>query len=882
MRRTSKSGGQVFSERVRLVLIGCLTCFAFSGCNSQPPAAPSATAAPKVAAAAPAESGAAPSASPQPAETHAAKEESSAAEKAAAPSLAKPQPKPTAEQIAQWEKAGAPPLKLLACADGFEDVFVQSLAVTPDGKQFVLGGAKLSLWNTGAPKPTLDLLEKYKPEEVERPILSVGIAPNGEWVAAGDSKGRLRIWKLSDQSELFNIQAHEGRLTALAISPDSKQVATTSYSGEVRVWGSAEGKKTTDFKVDDQEIVEMAFYTDTALVCAGRETTLWSIETGKKSMTLSQGNVINPALGVSMGSIAFADSDSTVKIRSFKKDGGTTIHHAAPSGRIEFSPDGKWIAALTGRSTISIWNAKWELVQVLDAEGGRTVALKWLPGNNALAVASEHGRVRIWGTAEAATALGIQPLAEPEMRATAADAKRSYSSALFQKVIEVRSFPRLPDAVPSFGDDNSVSYTAPGTKADAELFYRFLLGDRGWEEAPANPVQPGLTFQKQGCELSVTIDPATPPTGREGDLLVSLNFHGNYDVRWLPKISPIESKSTWSSFSNAGYRTKASLTEVEGAVLKQFHAAGWTAYTRLAASGTEDPRSRTISMLQGGSVLTVYFGHPADAADEVFVQTSVHVSNKSLPIPADSGWIEFDNSTDLQLVANTKMDLKQSIEFYDKEMALDGWISREAGRTTKPDEPQAWLPYIRGQQDVLIHLVSLPEGEGGGGTRVIVGEAASSSWQLAKPPAAKPATEQAGIEAADLELPKGATAVKFDVDQKQIEYELAGTTPLKLANQFIQQMEAMGWKRDGSGILGDDYSFVTYEKGEAEIEFRGRESGKKSTVMISGDGLLWTKPLPTAAVRISYETWLRRHRKPASLEHLDEFLAEMRAIPVAK
>ncbi len=87
------------------------------------------------------------------------------------------------------------------------------------------------------------------------------------------------------------------------------------------------------------------------------------------------------------------------------------------------------------------------------------MALKWLADSSALAVASERGRVRIWGPTEAATALGIQPLAEPELRATAADAKQPYSSAQFQKVIDVRSFPRLPEAVPSFGDDKLPSHS---------------------------------------------------------------------------------------------------------------------------------------------------------------------------------------------------------------------------------------------------------------------------------------------------------------------------------------------------------------------------------------------------------------------------------------
>ena len=81
--------------------------------------------------------------------------------------------------------------------------------------------------------------------------------------------------------------------------------------------------------------------------------------------------------------------------------------------------------------------------------------------------------------------------------------------------------------------------------------------------------------------------------------------------------------------------------------------------------------------------------------------------------------------------------------------------------------------------------------------------------------------------------------------------------------------------------MSDDYVFMIFAKGKAEIELRSRMAGKATTAMISGDGLFWDKPLPVAAVPISYETWLRRNRKDATLEKLDEFAAEMQKIQAA-
>ena len=285
-----------------------------------------------------------------------------------------------------------------------------------------------------------------------------------------------------------------------------------------------------------------------------------------------------------------------------------------------------------------------------------------------------------------------------------------------------------------------------------------------------------------------------------------------------------------------------------------------------------------LAFLQGGSELTVSLGYPADANDQVFVQMSVNVTNKALPIPPDSGWIEFDSSTQLRMVATTKMTLQETIQFYDREMALDGWLPREARRRLDDEKKLAFVPYIRGQQDVLIRLATLPDGA----TRILVGEAEPTSWQVKNeaPPADDKPSETPGVEAADFKLPKGATAVKFDVDEKQIEFDLVDVAPQALGDLFVKQMEGLEWTRDGAGVLSDEYVFITYTRGKAEIQLRARGDGKSSKAMISGDGLLWTKPLPTAPVRVSYETWLRRSGGRASLDHLDAFAEEMRKIPV--
>jgi hypothetical protein len=803
------------------------------------------------------------------------------------PKWVKPQANPSPEQLKAWAIPNDPPLQLLACHD-FDDFFVQDLAITPDGKRFVLAGSKLTLWTVGKGEPEVDLIAKLTDEaDVERPLLSVGISPDGEWLAAGDKRGKLRVWKLSDQSEAYVILAHEGRLTELAISPDSKTIATTSYAGEVRTWQLADGKQLKRLKVDKQEIESLVFVSPTRLATAGREIGLWDTESGEKVTSVSTDRVSNPVLGLLRDGQRLVYPDENGRAQGWDIASGKGIGlvlGGLGNGLIDESSDGTRIAAYAGEATIRLCSAATgSTTQVLDADGDRTVGLQWVPGTGALLVASQTGRVRLWGTAEMATTLAITPPASPQLREPASATKRSDTPARFDQVIDLRSFPRLPNALAGSGYGGMETYSAPTTQPDAELFYRFHLGEAGWlEAATPDPTSPGLNFQKEGYALNVSFAPPfTPVPGREKDLQINLRFAGNYDARWLPRIAPVEGPGTFATMSLLMYRTKSDLMELEVALLKQLREGGWTPFSRLTSSHAEEPDSRMLTFLQGGSELNLSLGHPSDTKSEVMVQASVSLTRKSLPLPPDSSWIEFDASTQLRVLANTAMTLQETIAFFNTEMPLDGWLPREMGRIVDEQEKRAFLPYIRGQQDVLLRLATLPDGR----TRILVGEAEGTSWQVKNETPESPdksAKTQPGIEAADFELPKGASAVKFNVDEKQIEFDLPDVPPTKLGEQFAKQMEALGWERDGAGILGDDYTFITFKSGKAELELRARGQGKSSSVMLGGDGLLWTKPLPALPVRVSYETWLRRGGKPATLELLDTFAEEMRKIPTTQ
>ena len=329
-------------------------------------------------------------------------------------------------------------------------------------------------------------------------------------------------------------------------------------------------------------------------------------------------------------------------------------------------------------------------------------------------------------------------------------------------------------------------------------------------------------------------------------------------------------------FENADtvmYRTKADLLQIETSLLKSMHAVGWTAFATLSSAHAEEEDRRQLHFLRSGLTVGISIGRdPADAANFI-VQYSKSLATRTMPVPPDSGFVEFDGSTEPLLVASTTMTLEQTCQFYDKQLAIEGWLACDIGRSIKEDH--AWLAYIHGQQDFSISLTPLKNGR----TQIVIGDDLQNSWQLAKPK--EPKTDDssgAGIEAADFPILNDSRTANVDATAKTIDLSMNEMPLAKVGELYTKELQTIGWKKEGSGIQSDDYVFLTFVKDKQEIELRARMTNNKSTVNIQGDGLLWTKELTGGKKVVSYETWLKTHNHLASLDLLDQYLAEMKQL----
>ena len=787
----------------------------------------------------------------------------------ASPKVVRQNPEPGPEQLARWARADFEPLQLLACRESSVAGFVSHLAHPLDGRHFITAGTNVTLWSVETDVPEHVFLELTD----EQTIKSLAVSPDGKWFAAGDSEGTLRVWDIADRQELNSKKLYSTGIIQIAISPDSLQIATISYDGEIAIWSVDPLQNTNRFKVDTNGLERIEYMTPQLLAAAGETTSCWDVLTGKMEKMLPGGSY-NFTMARSPDGSRFVTGG----------EGALQFWNAAdaePASRlagsfsteefIAFSSNGELLATANG-SSVRIWNITGsELGQIIDASGWRITGLSWLPDTNLLVVASENGRTRIWGTTKDGAAMEMQPMhsvvAMPDRKS-----QEPASPVQMLQMMDLRIFPQLPEGERdgSSIDEFNVRYDAAVTADEAGLFYRYQLGKAGWEEvASAVATANSIRFQKDSFMIAASFY-----EGAESKTSISVNFAGNYDVRWAPKFDAAPIEVVFENEDTVMYRTKADLIQLETTLLRKMHDAGWTAYARLHASHNEQEDGRDLEFLQGGAILRVTIGRvPADPAS-YNVQYSRDLTTRSIPVPADSGFVEFDGMTEPFLVATTAMTLERTREFYDTELAAEGWLARDSGRIIKDDHN--WLVYVRGQQDLTIGLQSLPTGR----TLVRVGdELENSSWQLAKPKAPDAADMPAvGIEAADFPILNESKIAKFDAIDAGIEFSMGDLPLLEVGERYTKELQGLSWQLDGPGVKSDEYVFLTFVKDKVELELRVRTTDDKSNVSVRGDGLLWTKELPSGKKVISYETWLRINHHPAGLDLLDQYQTDMRLI----
>jgi WD40 repeat protein len=589
--------------------------------------------------------------------------------------------KPTAEQLARWKFAAFDPLQLLAYRENDQAGFVSFVAVSNDAKHYVLGGAKLTLWNIADHQQVHEFIEA---KSREQSLISFVYSPVGNWCAAGDSSGLLRKFDIQRRTELASVSTGNNQLATIAASPDGKEIATSSLTGDVTIWNAETLEKTTSFKVDTRQVKHLQYIAPQVLLAAGDSMSTWNTGTGDKNKTFAS-EKSQTAIGLSPNrqELIFGTKDALQRwdLASDKASG----HYAAVPSRdsaIRFSTDSNLVAIASGKAIHILEAATGQKLQIIDANGSTISDLSWIPQTHMLLVGNDSGNIRIWGTPKEGQGIGLTPLHTPNVVAKR-DASDPASVAENLEVIDVRLLPKMPNAKPQTETFNTVTYSAPVSVDELKTFYRHTLEERGWRELSHQATESSTLFQKEGHTLSVY-----PFDNKETETSVSVTPVGNYDNRLTPRLVDFLTETTLERVETVNYKVRANLLQIETELLRMLHSAGWTSVVRLIGRQNEVPNRRQLEFLKNGTRLNVFVQPDKDDAKLYAVSYSTSLSFHALPVPPDAGLVEWEEFFEAQLVANTSLSLKEATEFYENAMRSQGWLPGEQGRRIESDQSQ--------------------------------------------------------------------------------------------------------------------------------------------------------------------------------------------------
>ncbi len=202
------------------------------------------------------------------------------------------------------------------------------------------------------------------------PTSTMTLSNDRRFVATSNPKERtVRIWNLDSGKQKHSLPDGIGGAAGLTFSPDGETVVSANYDNDIRVWKTQSGELVR--KVEDMTgaMFASAFTPDgKQLIMAGLDETVyvWDAKSFALNRKLKGHGETIASLAISpdgrtlvTGGFDVITLKNPVKLAVWDLAAGKIVKTiAAPHrvARVAFSPDGKWVAFLTGDKEISLVN----------------------------------------------------------------------------------------------------------------------------------------------------------------------------------------------------------------------------------------------------------------------------------------------------------------------------------------------------------------------------------------------------------------------------------------------------------------------------------------------------------------------------------------------
>ncbi len=346
-------------------------------------------------------------------------------------------------------------------------------------------------------------------------IPTVAISKSGQYWAAANWNGEVRVWAEGGQRLHQAWQAHSSGATALAFSPDGRRLSSGGWDSTIKLWDVESGLLLwTGWHTGS--INTVAFAPDGRLLASGGDDTLvqvWDSRSGTLVQRLAgQGGTVysltwSPdgrllACGFADGSISLWEPEA--------QEPGTGVQQLAGHSHwvpgLAFSPDGTQLASASFDGSVKLWDLKSRsCLQTFSWHTDRVMRVAWSPDGRTLASCSLDRTICLW------------------------DVERSsYQMVLHGHTAGVYGIAFTPDSrsLLSGGDDGTLRVWEMESGQCVQIMqgYAVSLYDVAWSPD-------GTQLASAGTDMLVTI---WESTGRTPHRVLRGHRYLVYEVAWSP------------------------------------------------------------------------------------------------------------------------------------------------------------------------------------------------------------------------------------------------------------------------------------------------------------------------------------------------------------
>ena len=293
--------------------------------------------------------------------------------------------------------------------------------LTGDGKKMVTGdlGGMACIFDISSQDTTTPVLEL----KVNDAVRSIALDPSGRWLAASGTDGTARLWEINQNDEVvsnFVLNVPEDDVfTQTAISSTGRWIATTLTTNSLKLWDaeSNESSPVTHVLQGTQTpFRSVAISADDRWLVAGSIDGLAHVwDLSQPDLPSSLRVLGNPlpiseappwAIGPEGRWLAISQADNSVRLWDLRASNATVPTHILEnhnSGKLTFSPDGRWLVTSSSMrqplSTVRVWDLTAEspngYSKLLDFTGGAS-SLSIDGESRWLVVAGSNPNIFMW------------------------------------------------------------------------------------------------------------------------------------------------------------------------------------------------------------------------------------------------------------------------------------------------------------------------------------------------------------------------------------------------------------------------------------------------------------------------------------------------------